>query len=551
MSKKKDKIKTNDAPIDYQLATKNMQYTIVIKDTDIERLKEECKDKKEYIIQLEDEITKLRKNAVNAFDLESQLRKVLTKNERLEKELDNFNNKLTEQRKKFDEEKKMLESTYNSQINHLQITMDAYIEKVKMTNQLLIDKEKLEADLQEALDKNKEIIFKNNEEMRKMIVKNEIKFSNLKNKMTENILQTKNKVTELNLQYMDVSSKLTLLQNHQLLIQLEYQSQQLDDLKAKNKKLEKEVYDLTKEIEIHKEVELALAEKNKDLSQKNNSYISKLNSSQNNNVKNKIIENENNYNNEEDKDNFNVYRKTISFNNIKNNNRSNFTNNINNSIINSNIFNSNNNGSFNINSEKSRIIKLEKKLFSLEKQLSSTRKEYNDLKDKNDYIENVLRNYENKYTGLFNFLEECLNKFYNDEELKKNKEIYINIDSIHKGDFSALNKEEKYSTLIILMKYLMPLMNSKSLSFRQNSIDNINLKFHETNAPKTLKSFSVRKSNKNKKYIMNTTNNFYNGSKKISRILNNKSEFESLPSIKKVELSGSELLKASKNLNKK
>ena len=548
MSKKKDKIKSNDAPIDYQLATKNLQYTIVIKDTDIERLKEECKDKKEYIIQLEDEITNLRKNAVNAFDLETQLRKVLAKNERLEKEVDNFNNRLLEQRKKFDEEKKILESTYNSQINHLQVTMDAYIEKVKMTNQLLIDKEKLEADLQEALDKNKEIIFKNNEEMRKMIVRNEIKFSNLKNKMTENILQTKSKVTELNLQYMDVSSKLTLLQNHQLLIQLEYQSQQLDDLKEKNAKLEKEVYDLTKEVEIHKEVELALAEKNKDLSQKNNSYISKLNSSQNN-FKNKNIETENNYNNEEDKDNYNIYRKTISYNNMKFNNRSNFTNNINNSILNSNIFNSNNNGSFNVTSEKSRIIKLEKKLFNLEKQLSTSRKEYNDLKDKNEYIGNILKNYENKYTGLFSFLEECLNNFFNDEQLKKNKEIYINIDSIHQGDFSALNKEEKYSTLIILMKHLMPLMNSKNINYKQNSIDNINLKFHETNAPKTLKSFSVRKSKKNKNYIMNTTNNFYNGSKKISRILNNKSEFESLPSIKKVELSGSQLLR-SKILNK-
>jgi len=543
MSKKKEKIKSNDAPIDYQLATKNLQYTIVIKDTDIERLKEECKDKKEYIIQLEDQITNLRKNAVNAFDLETQLRKVLAKNERLEKEVNNFNNRLLEQRKKFDEEKKFLESTYNSQINHLRVTMDAYVEKVKMTNQLLIDKEKLEADLQQALDKNKEIIFKNNEEMRKMIVRNEIKFSNLKNKMTENILQTKSKVTELNLQYMDVSSKLTLLQNHQLLIQLEYQSQQLDDLKEKNKKLEKEVYDLTKEVEIHKEVELALAEKNKDLSQKNNSYISKLNSSPNDNNINKNIETENN---EEDKDNFNIYRKTISFNNMKYNNRSNFTNN---SLLNSNFFNSNNNGSFNINSEKSRIIKLEKKLLNLEKQLVTTKKEYNDLKDKNEYIGNVLKNYESKYTGLFNFLEECLNKFFDDEQLKKNKEIYINIDSIHKGDFSALNKEEKYSTLIILMKYLMPLMNSKNISYKQNSIDNINLKFHEINAPKALKSISVRKSKKLKKYIMNTTNNFYNGSKKISRILNNKSEIESLPSIRKVELSGSQLLR-SKILNK-
>ena len=286
---------------------------------------------------------------------------------------------------------------------------------------------------------------------------------------------------------------------------------------------------------------MALAEKNKDLSQKNNSYNSKLNSSPNDNIKNKIIETENNYNNEEDKDTFSIYRKTVSFNNMKYNNRSNLTSN---SILNSNIFNSNNNGSFNINNEKSRIIKLQKKLLNLEKQLLTTRKEYNDLKDKNEYIENVLKNYENKYTGLFSFLEECLNNFFNDEQLKKNKEIYINIDSIHQGDFSALNKEEKYSTLIILMKYLMPLMNYKNISYKQNSIDNINLKFHGINAPKTLKSVSVSKSKKYKKYVMNTTNNFYNGSKKISRILNNKNELESLPSIRKVELNGSQLLKS-------
>ena len=63
---------------------------------------------------------------------------------------------------------------------------------------------------------------------------------------------------------MDVSTKLTLLQNHQLLIQLEYQSQQLDEVTAKNEALEKKVFELTKDIEIHKEVELSLAEKTKN-----------------------------------------------------------------------------------------------------------------------------------------------------------------------------------------------------------------------------------------------------------------------------------------------
>ena len=264
MSKKKEKEK-KDAPIDYQLATKNLQYTIVIKDTDIDRLKNDNNSKNKYILSLEDEISKLRAGHINAFELENKLRKALVQNEKLQKEVDNFNNHLLEVKAKNEEEKKRIENSYKSQLNHLRLTMQAYIEKVRLTNQLLIDKEKLEKDLELANNKNKEIIQKNNETLTTIKIRNEIKFTNLKNKMTENIQKTKSKVIDLNLQYMDVSSKLVLLQNHQLLIQLEYQTQQIDELKDKNKLLEKQIYELTREIEIHKKVELSLAEKNKSL----------------------------------------------------------------------------------------------------------------------------------------------------------------------------------------------------------------------------------------------------------------------------------------------
>ena len=565
MSKKKEKGK-KDAPIDYQLATKNLQYTIVIKDTDIDRLKNENICKKNYILSLEQEISKLKAEAINVFELEKKLRKALKSNENLQKQVDNFNDHLMELDKKNEEEKKRLEHVYQSQINHLRVTMDAYIEKVKLTNQLLIDKEKLENDLEEANNKNKEIISKNKEALTTLQIKNGIKFTNLKNKMTENIIKTKNKVTELNLQYMDVSSKLTLLQNHQLLIQLEYQTQQIDDLKEKNKTLEKTIYDLSKEIEIHKEVEISLAEKNKNLSdlaeKSKNKKIIKINTNNNlnttPNIKNSNTNIENNYFNEEDKaleQNDKTCRKTISFNNIKNN-QSNFTNYINvnnsNSAFNSNILNSIHNGSNNNNSltkDQSKILNLERKIFNLNKKLLSTKKECIDLKDKNEYIERVLQNYENKYSGLFNYLEECLNKFFNDEELKNNKEIYVNIDSIQKGDFSKLNKEEKYSTLIILMKYLMPLMSSRNCNNNSNSIENISLKFRQINPPKKILSHSNKK--KVKKYIMNTSNNFYNNNRKIDKILNNneKQEFDPLPSIRKISLNGSQLF-LSKKLNK-
>ena len=576
MSKKKGKDK-KDAPMDYQLATKNLQYTIVVKDTDIDRLKNENNSKMKYILSLEDEISKLRSNAVNAFDLQYRLKKALAKNEALQKEVDNFNNNLLEVKKKYEEEKKRLETTYKSEINHLRVTMDAFIEKVRLTNQLITEKKKLEKDLEDANNKNKEIMIKNNENLTEMKVRNEIKFSTLKKKMTENIQKTKIKVTDLNLQYMDVSSKLTLLQNHQLLIQLEYQTQQVDDLKQKIKILEKQIFNLSKENEIHKEVELSLAEKNKTLrdtvekSKSNNksitsykgnkgswreksNFISTQNLNTISNIKNinTNTSNENNFNEENNNDN-KVYRKTISFKNLKNNNKSTYNSN---SIFNSNIIIRKTNGSLNfnnVNNEQSRIINLEKKVINLEKKLISTKKDYNDLKDKNEFIERVLQNYENKYSGLFKFLEECLNKFYNDEELKNNKEIYVNIESIQKGDFSSLNKEEKYSTLIILMKYLMPLMNSKNLNDRNNNIDNINIKYHEFNITNKNILFTNKKIKRNKKFIMNTTNNFYNSSKKvkINKIINknDKNELDPLPSITKMNLTGSHLL-LNKSLNK-
>ena len=51
MSKKKEKVK-KDAPMDYQLATKNLQYTIVVKDTDLDRLKNDNNSKNKYILSL-------------------------------------------------------------------------------------------------------------------------------------------------------------------------------------------------------------------------------------------------------------------------------------------------------------------------------------------------------------------------------------------------------------------------------------------------------------------------------------------------------------------
>ena len=537
-NKKKDANAKADVPIDYQVESKNLQYTITLKDNEIDMLQKENAKKKEYIKELEGEIQKLKKDYIKAYELENTIKRNHKKIEQQEKEIENLHNQIKNQKLKNDEEKKQIEQNFQDEIHQLKVVIESSSQKVEMANQLSNENQELLKEVDKLKIDQKNIIDKHIAENKQRDIKNQIKFSNLKNKMKEKIDQIQAKETELNVQYMDVSTKLTLLQNHQLLIQLEYQSQQLDEITAKKEALEKKVFELTKDIDIHKEVELSLAEKNKKLKNeinklKNNmgvnmnnnnnvSNINNLNSSSSNvnnsteNKKNKnlVINTNNNINitTEDDKSSENNHPiiNTNSFNNISTTVENNNSNSVNNNLSKMNLFN---------NSTYTRMLNLEKKVLTLEKKLMNSKKEYNLIKDKNEYVEKILRNYEKKYSGLFNFFEDCLEQFFNDEELTNNQEIFVNIDSIRKCDFSNLNKEEKYSTLIILMKYLMPLMDSSNV-LKQNqtnsSVNNVNLKFYLANKKNyvddgELKRFNANKKNKYGKMIsLNNMDNLIN-----------------------------------------
>ena len=139
------------------------------------------------------------------------------------------------------------------------------------------------------------------------------------------------------------------------------------------------------------------------------------------------------------------------------------------------------------------------------------------MKDKNEYVEKILKNYEKKYSGLFNFFEDCLNQFFNDEDLTNNQEIFVNIDSIQRCDFTALSLEEKYSTLVILMKYLMPLINTSDvLNQQNNNINNVNLKFHLSNKKQLNDDYNFMKNKKKggKNLNINTNSDNVGGSNK-------------------------------------
>ena len=404
--------------LNYIKETKNLQYTIVLREHEIQALKKDNAAKASYIITLEADNSNLRSACLSSMKSEKDLQEYKAKYEQILKDIAALKEEMLEQERKFNLEKKQLEDLHQGEISRLKLVNESYHQKIETVNQLIIDKQVLSQQVEE-LTKERDLIIKTNTETMRQ---------------KEIINQTQSKVTELNIQYMDVSTKLTLLQNHQLLIQLEYQSHQIDELTEKKEQLEKKVFELTKDIEIHKEVELSLAEKNKKYKNENAILKKQLTSSG-------IIGNNNNNNN-----------------------------NINNSNSNLSIAHGN----------------LEKKVLQLEKKLNLKCKEYNRLKDNSEFIESRLNNYQKKYLGLFNFFEEAIRLFCEDEQVKNNKELYLNLEMIQKCDFSNFSKEEKYAVLVILMKYLMPLVNMSQTDFlKVNNIglnvrtgmNHINLKF--------------------------------------------------------------------------
>ena len=436
----------------FNIEAQSIARTLTKKNTEISFLKRQLTEKLQIISVLQSELFALKKFYSDSSKLKQELDRLNEKNEQQEKEIKNLNQKIIDQHKKFGEEKRLLDNEHMNEVARLKGTIDSYIQKTLRSNMNELDNEKLNIQLNQLKKENEDIILKTKQDMIKKEIQNKIKFDKLKNRMLENINDTKKEVTELNMKYMDVSTKLTLLQNHQLLVQLDYQTQQLEESTKKNELLEKKIFDLTRDLEVHKEVEIAFAEKNKKLKTELLKYKKEDNKSE---IK---LSEENGSNN---KSNGEINAQQSSNISQMSNQNSSYMNKIN-------------------NNDYIRIINLEKKVINLEKKLDLKKKEYNELKDKNELFENTFKNQEKKYSGLYHFLEDSLNNFFSDEYILKNKEIYINKESLKKFYFNNLTKNEKYSTLVVLMKYLMPLVygDNEISSLNNSKLDKYNINYH-------------------------------------------------------------------------
>ena len=492
--------KTENSP--FNIESQKIALALSKKNIEISFLKRQLQEKLQYIAAIQSELFALKKFYSDSSKLKQQLDRSIEKSEQQEKEIENLKQKIIDQHKEFTEEKRIEEKKHLNEISKLKVTIDSYVQKTLRANMNELDNEKLNIQLDQLTKKYNFLSKKSEQDIIHKEIQNKIKFSKLKDKMIENINNTKEEVTELNMRYMDVSTKLTLLQNHQLLVQLDYQSQQLDESTKKIEYLEKKIFDLNKDLEVHKEVEIAFAEKNKKLTEELKKYKKK---------ENKEIKLS-----EENTPNNNINKSIGDSNNQQSSNISLISNN-------SNINKLNNNNDF------TRILSLEKKIIILEKKLESKKKEYNNLKEKNEHIENMVKNQEQKYSGLYHFLEDCLNNFFADENILKKKEIYINNESLRKFEFNNLTKQEKYSILIILMKYLMPLIYGEHEVINSNFTDNCKIKYHFPKENRLIINDRFRKIIIHKKQLLKNSSS--DNIHKSTSIFQGRNSYDTLPSI--------------------
>jgi hypothetical protein len=423
--------------LDILTNAKILSYTINVKDSEITQQAEYIKELISKMTHLEKEYSDLKANYLQTFRTEKTIKQMQILLEQEQRNVESLKEELRNKAKEYKEEKDELTKKYESELSTLRNIIELHQKKIDNVHNLQNLIEKQEEQIKH-LNQQKENTLKDSENyIRKKDIKNQIKFSDLKKKMMQNIQETQKNVTELNIEYMDVSTKLTLLQNHQLLIEIQYQSEQIEELLKKKEFLEKKVFELNKDLEVHREVELSLAEKNKVFSEKIKILEKKINSLTGSSVDATI---QNNQISDEEliqRGDSKMHKSDESFKAAK-------------SIhINSNIKN------FTV------ALNLEKKIGKLESILKKKQEEINKMRENYHNLEDKLKSYESTLSGISFLLEDGFKSLANEEELNKQEDIQIDLNKIKSGKIKDFTKEEKFFVIDSILKILIPLFDFK------------------------------------------------------------------------------------------
>ncbi len=414
-------------------------------------------------LNLETEFNKLK--SINSNLLSKEKENVYLKNQlsKKEEEILNLKKEINTLKNDYEKLKTKLDIQYEKDVNQVKYFNENNLYKIensskieKLNDLLYLKNLKLEKNLN-----NFEEIEK--EKIKRVQIEYEKKINNLQKEIKE--IKNKTKISEddkIKIKKM-FKLKLKLIENESLLNELEIKSNQIEFLLQQREFRDKIFLNLKNEINIHKKLE-------KDLIKKNQKFTFLLNKFEKNVDSNEKKENE----------------KKI-FSNKLLNKSDDFTN---------------------------KIIDYNKKF---KKNNSNIFYNYEIYKSKYENLKSKLENIHLKYSNLLNHFDEFLESIYPFKSTadfnEKNNNFFINLENFKNCDFEKLDKFEKYSILIIIINYLIPLVYNNINN--TNLLKNLNIRYIKDENKQSLlfknktnfnKTFFIDKNYLNKK----TKNNFLN-----------------------------------------
>ena len=332
------------------------------------------------------------------------------------------------------------------------------------------------------------IIINFKEEQRKLDIKKEIEFerrmSKMKKKMLDYIKEGQKSKQYLSKEQLRLNDKLSVINKNTLLNELDFQSMQLEDLLKQRAQLDSIISGMKSDLEIHKKLEKILTEKNKEYTNMIKVLSTKIES------KGKVDEMNENL---ESKDTLKkeLSSKLKQFRLVKPNSkfiRINNQNNIRSLDKRENkVKSESNNIKQNFNEEikiknfgktsvgfrnnlKDDDINENQDLVFLRKELIKKIKESEDYRSKFEYYKTKLDLINKKYGNIMQLFEGVLVNIYEDKNMKYIKNIFINLEDFKQCNFETLSSEQKYSIVLLIIKYLMPLINPHNLPYKFKSL---------------------------------------------------------------------------------
>lgn len=460
---------------------KVLTHQLFVKEKEIQELKSTIGKYKERILSLENENARISESLKLAFMNENKMKLLKEKFEKSDEQNHQLSEEIKRLNKEFLAEKETLIKESEDKVNKAKISLELMGTKLETVHNLEKVVERQEATIK-GLEEDliqKERNYRDKLDQKKL--KNSMRFYNLKQKMMGEVESAQKSVDQLNLEQIDIASKLTLLQNHQLMVEIEFQNHQCEELSKKNELLEKQNFEMSRDLEIHKQVEVKVSEKNRELKKKVEeleSLVTTLRSGEND-LKEKIAQIKLNDLGSRNIDKENGFKSKVLETSLTNTGR---------------FETSEDEKTYTSNKKEG----WEKKLIMLEKRYERKARELELLSIKFTALQDRMSNIEKNFHQIITIIEGGLSYLSEDDAIKFKTEFHFDVNNLKNIEFSDLSKEKQYSLLCILLKNFSSILNIEVLS-KFDRAKNSSPFFNEVKL-----NFSKNNSYKENQYLKNT-----------------------------------------------